>query len=53
MKVLTQLMNNWSIISMSLVKITVFPHVTLVKMMIFRTARELYQQHCIEIWNLS
>jgi len=47
-KILTHLTENWNLISMSLVKVTVFPHVSLLKRMIFRTARDFYQQNCIE-----
>jgi len=42
---------------MSLLKVTLFPQLTLPKMMILRIARDLardfYQQHGIEMWNLS
>jgi len=44
-------MENESLIYMSLLKVTIFTQVTLLKVMILRTARDFYQQHGIELWN--
>jgi len=57
MKILTYVIDHWSRISMSLLRVTVFPHVILLKMkmmmMVLRTARDFCQQHGIDMWNLS
>jgi len=46
-------MEHWGLISVSLLRVTVFAPVTLLKMMILRTARDFYQPHGLEMRNLS